>query len=261
MIILGVNDGHNSSASLLIDGKLTCSVSEERLSRQKNHFGFPHKAIKCVLEYSGISISDVNRISMSSKHFIPSYYYVSRNSKMTIADYWKEQKEYWYPKLLENKNPEYLNVMSHLVDKKNFPYDTSLIIDERDSEGMWNARVSHISKLFNINPKFISHQDHHKCHAYHGYIGCPKKQKPLLIYTMDGFGDGANGTVSIGKPGEMLTEISRSSNCNIGRMYRYATLLLGMRPAEHEYKLMGLAAYNSKKYGSNYCSGRVDPKV
>ena len=32
-------------------------------------------------------------------------------------------------------------------------------------------------------------------------------------------------------------------------MYRYATLLLGMRPAEHEYKLMGLAAYNSHKYG------------
>ena len=60
---------------------------------------------------------------------------------------------------------------------------------------------------------------------------------------MDGFGDGANGTVSIGIPGKKLNEISRSSNCNIGRMYRYATLLLGMRPAEHEYKLMGLAAH------------------
>ena len=68
---------------------------------------------------------------------------------------------------------------------------------------------------------------------------------------MDGFGDGANGTVSIANPGEMINEISRSSNCNIGRMYRYATLLLGMRPAEHEYKLMGLAAYNSSKYGDD----------
>ena len=68
---------------------------------------------------------------------------------------------------------------------------------------------------------------------------------------MDGFGDGANGTVSIRIPGKKLNEISRSSNCNIGRMYRYATLLLGMRPAEHEYKLMGLAAYNTHKYGKN----------
>ena len=66
---------------------------------------------------------------------------------------------------------------------------------------------------------------------------------------MDGFGDSANGTVSIGENGNLLNKIYRSSNCNIGRMYRYATLLLGMRPAEHEYKLMGLAAYNSDKYG------------
>ena len=122
--------------------------------------------------------------------------------------------------------------------------------NESDKEGMWAARVKHISEYLNINPSIISHHDHHKCHAYYGYVGCPIKDEPLLVYTMDGFGDGANGTVSIGNPGEMLSEISRSSNCNIGRMYRYATLLLGMRPAEHEYKLMGLAAYNSSKYGN-----------
>ena len=66
MIVLGVNDGHNSSASLIIDGKLTCSIAEERLSREKNHFGFPYKAIKCVLEYSGISSKDIDKIAMSS---------------------------------------------------------------------------------------------------------------------------------------------------------------------------------------------------
>ena len=250
MIILGVNDGHNSSASLLVNGELTCSISEERFSRQKNHFGFPYKAIQSVLEHSGIKIKDIDRIAMSSKHFMPSYYYVSRNSKITIADYWKEQKEYWYPKIFENKKPNYMEVLSHRVDKDNFPYDDSLIKNESDKEGMWAARVKHISEYLNINPSIISHHDHHKCHAYYGYVGCPIKDEPLLVYTMDGFGDGANGTVSIGNPGEMLSEISRSSNCNIGRMYRYATLLLGMRPAEHEYKLMGLAAYNSSKYGN-----------
>ncbi len=31
-------------------------------------------------------------------------------------------------------------------------------------------------------------------------------------------------------------------------MYRYATLLLGMKPAEHEFKVMGLAPYADKKY-------------
>ena len=35
MIILGIHDGHNASAALLKDGKLICSIAEERLSRQK----------------------------------------------------------------------------------------------------------------------------------------------------------------------------------------------------------------------------------
>ena len=71
------------------------------------------------------------------------------------------------------------------------------------------------------------------------------------ILTVDGGGDNCNASVSIAKKNKSLEEISRSSNCNIGRMYRYATLILGMRPADHEYKLMGLAAYNSEKYGKD----------
>ena len=142
-----------------------------------------------------------------------------------------------------------MDVLSHRVDKKTFPYDVTLIKNESDSEGMWNARVKHISKYLQIDETKVSYHNHHKCHAYYAYMMCPKKDDSVLVFTMDGFGDNANGTVSIGNPGELLNEISRSSNCNIGRMYRYATLLLGMRPAEHEYKLMGLAAYNSDKYG------------
>lgn len=251
MVILGIHDSHNASASLIINGKLICSIAEERLSRQKNHYGFPSRAIKCVLDKAGLTIKDIDKIAMSSKHLPPSYFYTSRNSKLSIKDYWKEQNEYWFPKIYENKDPKYLDVLSHRVDKENFPYDESLIKNESDNEGMWNARVQHLVKTLNVDEKIISHHDHHMCHAYYGYISCPKRNHPMLVYTMDGFGDGANGTVSIANPGESLHEISRSSNCNIGRMYRYATLLLGMRPAEHEYKLMGLAAYNSEKYGKS----------
>ena len=113
---------------------------------------------------------------------------------------------------------------------------------------MLEARIEHASRFLEIDKSKITFYDHHLCHAY-GYMTSPYRDKPSLVYTMDGGGDNTNGTVSIGMPGEKLNEISRSSNCNIGRMYRYATLLLGMRPADHEYKLMGLAAYNSEKYG------------
>ena len=251
MIILGIHDGHNASASLIVDGKLVCALGEERLSRDKHQYGYPARAIDTVLNAAGISISDVDRIAMSTATLPPAYFYTSRNSTLTIADYWKEQKEYWYPKLYKNQDPKYLDIFANKVDKDNFPYDESLIKHERDHEGMWKARLNHLCKTLNISDDIVSVHDHHKSHAYYAYIADPNRDKPMLVYTMDGGGDNANGTVSIGEPGKPLKEISRSSNCNIGRMYRYATLLLGMRPADHEYKLMGLAAYNSEKYGKD----------
>ena len=66
MIILGIHDGHNASAALIINGELKCSVAEERLSRQKNHYGFPENAIKCVIEQAGIKFKDIDRVAMST---------------------------------------------------------------------------------------------------------------------------------------------------------------------------------------------------
>ena len=249
MIILGIHDGHNASATLIINGKLACAIGEERLSRDKHQYGFPAKAIQAVLDSSNITMDQVDRISMATATLPPAYFYTSRNSTFSIKDYWKEQREYWYPKLYENKDPKYMDIFSDRVDRENFPYDESFIKDEKDHEGMWNARLDHVCKTLGVSKEIVSVYDHHDCHAYYGYIACPYRDKPVLVYTMDGGGDNTNGTVSIGLPGEPLKELSRSSNCNIGRMYRYATLLLGMRPADHEYKLMGLAAYNTEKYG------------
>lgn len=245
MIILGIHDGHNASAALTIDGNLIYALAEERLSRKKHHYGFPSTAIDYLLKQANIKISDIDRIAMSTKTLPPSYFYTSRNEKFSISDYWMEQNEYWYPKLYEGKNPKYLEIFSKYVDLKNFPYDNSLIKDENDHEGMWKARIKHLKDKLKINSDIISVHDHHDCHAYYGYIANSQRlTESVLVYTMDGGGDGVNGTVSIGHPGKPLKFISRSSNCNIGRLYRYMTLLLGMRPADHEYKLMGLSAYN-----------------
>lgn len=251
MIILGIHDGHNASAALIVDGKLICAIGEERLSRDKHQYGYPAKAIETVLKFGNISLSDIDRVAMATPTLPPAYFYTQRNSTFSINDYWKEQREYWYPKLFENKDPKYLDIFSHKVNKDNFPYDESLIKDEKDHEGMLQARLKHLTETLNISKEIVSVHDHHESHAYYGYISSPYRNDDSLVYTMDGGGDNANGTVSIGEAGEPLNEISRSSNCNIGRMYRYATLLLGMRPADHEYKLMGLAAYNSEKYGKN----------
>ena len=103
MIILGIHDGHNASACLIMNGKLVCALGEERLSRDKHQYGFPAKAIDAVLDSAQISIDDVDRIAMSTATLPPAYFYTSRNSTLTIADYWKEQKEYWYQNYMKTK--------------------------------------------------------------------------------------------------------------------------------------------------------------
>ena len=56
-------------------------------------------------------------------------------------------KEYWYPKLIEKKDPKYLEIFADKIDKKNFPYDETLIKHELDHEGMWKARLDHFAGL------------------------------------------------------------------------------------------------------------------
>ena len=45
-----------------------------------------------------------------------------------------------------------------------------------------------------------------------------------------------------------LKEVLSSTQNDLGRIYKFTTLLLGMTPDEHEFKVMGLAAYTKKKY-------------
>jgi carbamoyltransferase len=65
----------------------------------------------------------------------------------------------------------------------------------------------------------------------------------MLIITMDASGDGVCATVSLAGDGriERLHEIP--SYHSLGELYSRVTQWLGMKPLEHEYKVMGLAPY------------------
>ena len=63
IIILGINWEQNSSAALMIDGKIVSAISEERFSRKKNDESYPKNAIDFVLKYAKLSLSDVDKIA------------------------------------------------------------------------------------------------------------------------------------------------------------------------------------------------------
>lgn len=86
--------------------------------------------------------------------------------------------------------------------------------------------------------------DHHRCHAYaglHGVLGRPHDE--YLVLTSDGHGDDCCATVSTYRNGTWQRLASTPNNHSLADVYMEVTKYLGMKPDEHEYKVMGLAPY------------------
>ena len=62
MYILGIHVGHNSTASLLKEGKVIGCISEERFTRNKNERGFPKYSVKWLFENFGITIRNIDLV-------------------------------------------------------------------------------------------------------------------------------------------------------------------------------------------------------
>ena len=242
MITVGINEGHNSTACVFKDGQIMAAISEERITRQKTESGFPTKAIEKCLEIAGVSIEDVDNVAISTHHLPATYMITKRNTHFSIKDYVREQKEYWRPKLFENKDVDYLSLFSEHDYRDELPYDFSKLKDFNDIAAFTEIRMENARKFFNLPPEKIVIYDHHLCHAAYAYYASPFRKKDVLVITADGGGDYTSGTVNCVKNGK-LEVIHRCKNNNIGRMYRYTTLILGMKLSEHEYKVMGMAPY------------------
>src|SRR5438105_3548366 len=66
MIILGLNSFHaDSSAAIVLDGKLIAAAEEERFRRVKHWAGFPSAAIAYCLREAGVRLSDVEHIAFN----------------------------------------------------------------------------------------------------------------------------------------------------------------------------------------------------
>ena len=61
--ILGISAFYHDSAATLIDnGKIIAAAQEERFTRIKHDSNYPYNAIKFVLNFSNLKLSDVDSI-------------------------------------------------------------------------------------------------------------------------------------------------------------------------------------------------------
>ena len=71
MHILGISCYfHDASAALLEDGILVAAAEEERFTRKKHDYEFPHNAINFCLEQAGIDGQDLDYVVFFEKPFV-----------------------------------------------------------------------------------------------------------------------------------------------------------------------------------------------
>jgi carbamoyltransferase len=113
--------------------------------------------------------------------------------------------------------------------------------------------MKHLYKIFKelgIEDKETVFIEHHLAHASCAYRSSPwPYDEQVLIFTADGAGDGLSSTVSIGEKGEINRIAESIYYDSLGNVfYSEITRYLGMKPWDHEYKVMGLAPYGKPEY-------------
>lgn len=254
MIILGINEDHNATATLLVDGEVVYAASEERITRIKNDVGYPYLTIEKALKETGIKPRDIDLVAISAKHQDPIALKVKRVTRFRVSDYVREMNEHWRKVLLEGKRSDFwTRVLTdpRLNDKKGQYYNFDFLKKlprSRWDQAFDRERTNIVVRHLGIHPKKVILVDHHLSHAAYAYFASPiDRSKKTAVVTADGWGDGHNASIYLSK-GDALEKIHETAMCNLARIYRFVTLLLGMRPYEHEYKVMGLAPYAKDEY-------------
>jgi carbamoyltransferase len=245
---------HASTAAVMADGKVIACISEERFSRIKNDERYPTLAIEAVLSQAGISASELDAVIFDSEDVDLTQVLVRKYSGFSVLDRLREQREFFYPQIYEGKNVQYLDIFKDRIDVDQDGGDWGSVIDfvrdgnpDQRKEFYQEFRRKAVSNHLGISPDKVRFGNHHRGHRYYAYYGSPLEKRNVLILTADAWGDQMNATVSHAN-GSGIKVLSTSNNFQCGRLYRYMTLLLGMRPEEHEYKVMGLAAYSKPEY-------------
>lgn len=224
---LGIHDGHTSTAAILKGSKIIGALSEERITRKKVQSGFPEKAISKLLEYNKIDPTEIDQIAMGNI-ITP----LTQEDMFSGKLDYRRLDRFIFPKI--NK----------LIPKKMKNSSISLEI-YRKLFGKHKDRMELIrNKLTDLGiTKDFEIIEHHYAHACTALYKNQHNFKECLVITNDGCGDGISATINIFKDGnvERIKEISCFNS--IGEFYSRITQYLGMKPLEHEYKVMGLAPY------------------
>jgi carbamoyltransferase len=217
MYNIGINEGINSSVVVEKDGVIVFALQEERITKIKNYMGFPHAALSFTLNYMGIDKEGVAAIMFSNL-----------TSNVITNELYAEIYNIRADRL--TPGPEIQRLKDMTREEKN-----ECIARELDKHGLGSI------------PVIRTH--HHLNHAAAAYFGMRKNSsEPHLVITLDSGGDMDCAHVYMAVSNRLELLFSTPGGNSVGNIYTSVTHMLGLVPHEHEYKVMGLAAYSKPEF-------------
>lgn len=219
MIILGINNMHDASAALVVDGKVVAAAEEERFIRVKHTKGFPKNAIQFCLDYAGIKIEDVDIISTSWKPWV-----LRVRATQALKTILKS------PVLFKAKASRGMGQMKNEWKEL---FQLRRLIEDNFGKGKYK----------------VEYVNHHLSHAASAFLCSPFERAAIL--TVDGAGEADTTALWIGE-GTKIKKLQAVNLPNsLGQFYAAVTAFLGFKIQEDEYKVMGLAALGEPVYADD----------
>ena len=205
-VILGISAlYHDSSAALLIDGRLVGAAQEERFTRNKFESGFPIQAINWVLRDQGLSPADIDCVAFYERPWRKRDRFLETHRRMAPWG-WNQ----------------FRRLGGNVLGRNRFRRELSRLLPSYQGE--------------------IEFFEHHRCHAACSFHLSPFEEAAVLV--VDGVGEWATTSVWTGGLEGVKSIAWIGFPHSLGLLYAAFTRYLGLRVNQDEFKLMGLAAYS-----------------
>ena len=219
---------HDSASAIIVDGEIIAAAQEERFTRKKHDASYPKNAIDYVLKEARLKLSEVDYIVFYEKPFLK------------------------FERLLET----YIGFSPSGF--RSFSMSMPLWLSEKlfQKKMLFDALKEQDNNFNDI--KKINFSEHHLSHAASAFFSSPYEE--AIILTLDGVGEWATTTVSLGKNNKIniLKEIHFPHS--LGLLYSAFTYFLGFKVNSGEYKIMGLAPYGEPKFKDIILDKLIDVK-
>ncbi len=204
--ILGINVcSHDTSAAIIINGKLICACEEERFNKEKHTKSFPTNAINECLKISRLKIKDIDCVAVST-------------------DPLRQIRNFWISDALQQD------------------HRLKMMIEESETiKEFFNIEKTIREKLNYSNQ--IKYYKHHSNHLSSCFF--PSGFKKSLVVSYDGVGEGETGYFALADNHNKIKIIHDKNKFphSLGLIYAAITDFLGWRYNCDEGIIMGLASY------------------